>query len=147
MTSIIRDRDDMPIQVGREVDVHGTVAADSPDVVLRLGNPANHGAEAYLTPAQARALAHALLTATQPSTDTADPVDDLDGAIPLDNLIELNHTLDAVVRLDPSAADWPLYAEDENGFSYHVIGATLYGAEEPPWVALLLQGTNLPGDQ
>lgn len=51
-TSIIRDRDDMPIQVGREVDVYGTVAADSPDVVLQVGNPTGRGAEVYLTPAR-----------------------------------------------------------------------------------------------
>src|SRR5690606_25181727 len=98
MTSIIRDRDDMPIQVDREVDVHGTVAADSPDDVLRLGNPANHDADTFLSQTMFGASAYAILNDIVPPIDISDPVGGLVSDIPVAILIELNHTLDTVVR-------------------------------------------------
>lgn len=136
-TSIIRDRDDMPIQVGREVDVHGTVAADSPDVVLRLGNPANHGAEAYLTPGQARALAHALLTATQDHTGLVSPL----ATIP-----DLYHALDHAVHHDPDTATRPVYAYDPIHGIYHEIATVDTDSGDGQWVVLELQETHQPDD-
>lgn len=143
----VHDRDGAPIHVGREIDVCGTAAAGSPDVVLRLGNPTGRGAETYLTPDQARQVAWALLNAAQTPTDQAEPVDDLDTADPLNSMVDLHRALDEAAHIDPSAADWRLYAHDSDGFTHHVVGVSLASGETGEWIALELRETDHPDDQ
>lgn len=137
-TSIIRDRDGAPIHVGREIDVCGTAAAGSPDVVLRLGNPTGRGAETYLTPGQARQVAWALLTATQDHTGLVSPL----ATIP-----DLYHALDHAVHHDPDTATRPVYAYDPIHGTYHEIATVDTDSGDGQWVVLELQETAQPDDQ